>query len=226
MGLDSVPSAGRRVALKVTAHLSMGGASVDCTDDICFENVEMAVRAARVTGLDVAGVDVICSHPGQPLADSGGVVLEVNASPGLRAHLAPTEGRPRDVAAPILDMLFPPGRPSRIPIIAITGTNGKTTTSRMCAHILKMGGHKVGLTTTDGIYVDGTLLRSGDMTGPWSAQMVLRDPTIDVAVLETARGGILRAGLGFDRCDVGAVLNVSDDHLGLEAWTPSRTWPA
>lgn len=214
--LDSLPEAARKVLLKSTASLSMGGTSVDCTDDICFENMEMATRAARIVGLDVAGVDFICSDVAQPLAQTGGVVVEVNSAPGLRMHVAPAEGRARDVAGPILDMLFPPSRQARIPLMAITGTNGKTTTSRMCAHILKMGGHKVGLTTTDGIYIDGTLLRSGDLTGPWSAQMVLRDPGIDFAVLETARGGILRAGLGFDRCDVGAVLNVTEDHLGMD----------
>jgi cyanophycin synthetase len=213
--MDAVPAAGQRVLLKATANISTGGTAIDRTDDIHFSNLEMARRAARVVGLDIAGIDVMCEDITRPVAETGGGVVEVNAAPGFRMHVAPSEGKPRDVAGPVVSMLFPPGVPTRIPIISITGTNGKTTTSRMCAHILKMSGRKTGLTTTDGIYIDGSLIRRGDLTGPWSAQMVLKDPSIDFAVLETARGGILRAGLGFDRCNVGAVLNVSDDHLGL-----------
>ena len=213
--LDDIPSSGVEVKLKATANISTGGTAVDKTDVIHFSNVEMARRAARVIGLDIAGIDVICSDITRPVEETRGGIVEVNAAPGFRMHVAPSEGKPRDVAGPVVDMLFPPNRPFRVPIISITGTNGKTTTSRMCAHVLKMSGHKVGLTTTDGIYIDGSLIRRGDMTGPWSARMVLKDPTVDYAVLETARGGILRSGLGYERCDVGAVLNISDDHLGM-----------
>jgi cyanophycin synthetase len=212
--LDDIADEGRRVLLKSTANISTGGTAVDHTDVIHFANLEMARRAARVIGLDIAGIDVICDDITRPVAETGGGIVEVNAAPGFRMHVAPSEGKARDVAGPVVDMLFPPATPFRVPIISITGTNGKTTTSRMCAHILKMAGHKVGLTTTDGIYIDGSLIRRGDMTGPWSARMVLKDPTVDRAVLETARGGILRSGLGFERCDVGAVLNISNDHLG------------
>ncbi|NDD29096.1 MAG: cyanophycin synthetase [Proteobacteria bacterium] len=213
--LTSVPAAEQMVMLKATANISTGGTAIDRTDEALFENIEMARRAARVIGLDVAGIDIICKDIRTSIADTGGAIIEVNAAPGFRMHVAPSEGKPRDVAGPVVDMLFPPGTPFRVPILSVTGTNGKTTTARMCAHILKMAGQKVGLTTTDGIYIDGNLVRRGDMTGPWSARMVLKDPSIDVAVLETARGGILRSGLGFDRSNIGAVLNVSDDHLGL-----------
>jgi cyanophycin synthetase len=177
--------------------------------------VALAQRAAQVIGLDVAGIDIIAPDISKPLRETGGGIVEVNAAPGFRMHVAPTEGKPRDVAGPVMEMLFPAGKPARIPITAITGTNGKTTTSRMVAHILKMAGFQVGLTSTDGIYIDGERYLKGDLTGPWSARMVLQNQTLDAAVLETARGGILREGLGFDRCDVGAVLNVSADHLGL-----------
>lgn len=213
--LDSVPPAGQVVLLKATANISTGGTAIDRTDEALFANIEMAQRAARVIGLDIAGIDVICEDITKSVVDTGGAIIEVNAAPGFRMHVAPSEGKPRNVAGPVVDMLFPPGTPFRVPILSVTGTNGKTTTARMCAHILKMAGHKVGLTTTDGIYIDGNMIRRGDMTGPWSARMVLKDPSIDHAVLETARGGMLRSGLGFDRCDVGAVLNVSDDHLGI-----------
>ncbi len=166
-------------------------------------------------GLDIAGVDIIAPNISQPMREVGGGIVEVNAGPGLRMHLQPSEGMPRNVAKPIIDMLFPPDAPSRIPLLAVTGTNGKTTTARMVAHIMKLHGKRVGLTTTDGIYIDGELYMRGDMTGPWSARTVLKDATVDAAVLETARGGIVREGLGFDRADVGAVLNVQADHLGL-----------
>ena len=212
---DSVPPLAARVLLKETSDPLMGGTVVDRTDEALFENLVMACRAARVVGLDVAGVDVITADIAQPVAGGGGGVVGVSAAPDFQMHVSPSEGQARDVAGPVLDMLFPPGTPARIPLISITGTNGKTTTTRMCAHILKMAGHRVGFTTTDGIYIDGSLIREGDMTGPWSARMVLKDATIDCAVLETARGGILRSGLGFDRCNIGAVLNVSDDHLGI-----------
>jgi cyanophycin synthetase len=201
--------------LRSTANISTGGTAIDRTHEIHYDNIEIARRAARVIGLDIAGIDIISPDISQSLREAGGGIVEVNAGPGFRMHLQPSEGTPRNVARPVIDMLFPPGTPARIPLAAITGTNGKTTTSRMVAHMLKMHGQRVGLTTTDGIYINGELYMRGDMTGPWSARMVLKDPTIEAAVLETARGGILREGMGFDRCDVGAVLNIQADHLGL-----------
>ncbi|MEW6729967.1 MAG: cyanophycin synthetase [Acidobacteriota bacterium] len=213
--LDAIPPEGKFVYLKYTANISTGGTAIDRTDDTHFSIIEMAKRAARVIGLDIAGIDLLTSDITRPVEETGGAICEVNAAPGFRMHVHPTEGRPRDVATPVLNMLFPPGSPSRIPMVAITGTNGKTTTVRMLAHILKMAGRKVGLTTTDGLYIDGKRILTGDLTGPWSAQMVLRDPTVDFAVLETARGGILRAGLGFDYCNIGVITNISEDHLGL-----------
>jgi cyanophycin synthetase len=213
--LDSLLAKGEVFYLTSTANLSTGGTAIDRTTEIHYENREMARRAAMVIGLDIAGIDIITPDISEPMREIGGGIVEVNAGPGMRMHLHPSEGQRRNVARPVLDMLYPPGAPARIPIVAITGTNGKTTTSRMVAHILKMHGERVGLTTTDGIYIDGKLYLKGDMTGPWSARMVLKDPTVDAAVLETARGGILREGLGFDRCDVGCVLNIAEDHLGL-----------
>ncbi|MFT3772043.1 MAG: cyanophycin synthetase [Minicystis sp.] len=213
--LDTVLADGEVFMLRSTGNLSTGGTAVDKTDVIHPDNAEIAARAAKVIGLDVAGIDLICEDISKSVREHGGVIVEVNAAPGFRMHVAPTVGTPRNVAAPVIDMLFPNGAPARIPTAAITGTNGKTTTSRMVAHILKMSGKRVGLTTTDGIYIDGERILKGDMTGPWSARVVLTDPTVEAAVLETARGGILREGLGWDRCDVGCVLNVSADHLGL-----------
>jgi cyanophycin synthetase len=206
---------GRLFALRSTGNLSTGGTAVDKTDVIHPDNADIAVRAAKVVGLDVCGIDLICEDISKSVREHGGVIVEVNAAPGFRMHVAPTVGTPRNVAAPVIDMLFPKGGTARIPLAAITGTNGKTTTSRMVAHILKMSGLRTGLTTTDGIYIDGERILKGDMTGPWSARVVLTDPTVEAAVLETARGGVLREGLGWDRCDVGAVLNVTADHLGL-----------
>ena len=215
LSLESIPEADQQVWLKYTANISTGGTAVDRTDDIHYENIETAKRAARIIGLDVTGVDMLTTDITRPLAETGGAICEVNAAPGFRMHVHPTVGRPRDVAGAVLNMLFPQGAPARVPIVSITGTNGKTTTSRMLAHILKMSGKKVGLTTTDGLYIDGKRILHGDLTGPWSARMVLRDPTVDFAVLETARGGILRSGLGFDECNIGAITNVSEDHLGM-----------
>lgn len=215
MSLDSAPDEGQFVQLRLTGNMSTGGISIDRTDEIHPDNIEIAEQAAQVIGLDIAGIDMIVDDITQPVKDQGGAICEVNAGPGFRMHTHPTEGHPRDVARPVLDLLFPPGKPARIPIVAVTGTNGKTTTCRMIANILKMAGRRVGLTTTDGIYIDGTQILKGDMSGPHSAQMVLQNPTVETAVLETARGGILRAGLGFDRCDVAVVTNVSGDHLGL-----------
>ncbi len=202
--------------LRGTGNLSTGGTAIDLTDVVHPDNREMAVRAAKAIGLDVCGVDFITPDITQSYREVGGGICEVNAAPGFRMHVAPTEGKPRDVAGPVMDLLFPPGAPSKIPIAAITGTNGKTTTARMLAHIQKMNGHTVGLATTDGVYIDGERTVAGDMTGPQSAQMVLRDPDVDLAVLETARGGLLRAGMGYRNCNVGAVLNISSDHLGIK----------
>jgi cyanophycin synthetase len=211
----SVLAPGEVLYLRSTGNLSTGGTAIDMTDVVHPDNREMAQRAASAIGLDVAGIDFITSDISRSYREVGGAICEVNAAPGFRMHVAPTEGTSRDVAGPVIDMLFPPGTPTRIPIVSITGTNGKTTASRMVSHILKMSGHTVGLCTTDGVYIDGERTVPGDMTGPVSAQMVLRDPTVDAAVLETARGGLLRAGLGYRNNDVGAVLNVSADHLGL-----------
>ena len=212
---DSVLAPGQILYLRSTGNLSTGGTAIDMTDVVHPDNREMAQRAAAAIGLDVAGIDFITPDISRSHREVGGGICEVNAAPGFRMHVAPTEGTPRDVAGPVMDMLFPPGTPARIPIASITGTNGKTTSSRMVAHILKMSGHTVGLCTTDGVYIDGERTVPGDMTGPVSAQMVLRDPRVDAAVLETARGGLLRSGLGYRSNNVGAVLNVSGDHLGL-----------
>ncbi len=212
--LDSIPQAGQICYLKATANLSTGGISVDRTDEIHPENVWTAERVAKIIGLDIAGIDVVTPDISLPFRQTDSVIVEVNAAPGFRMHTAPSMGMPRNVAEPVLDMLFPPGTPCRIPIISITGTNGKTTTTRLTAHIFKRTGKVVGYTTTDGIYIGEWLIEKGDTTGPRSAQVILRDPTVEIAVLETARGGIIRSGLGFDFCDVGMVLNVQADHLG------------
>ncbi|MBV6424100.1 MAG: Cyanophycin synthetase [Steroidobacteraceae bacterium] len=212
----SVPEAGRIVYLRSTANLSTGGTATDVTDIIHPDNRDMAVRAIRAIGLDVGGVDFLSTNIAESYRRIGGGICEVNAAPGFRMHVAPSEGTPRDAAGPVIDMLFPPGTPSRVPIAAITGTNGKTTTARMLAHVAKMAGYTPGLTTTDGVYIDGQRTVQGDMTGPVSARMVLADPQIDLAVLETARGGLLRAGMGVTEINVGAVLNVQSDHLGLK----------
>ncbi len=213
---DSVPPADEIVYLRSTANLSTGGTATDVTDIIHPDNRDMAVRAIRAIGLDVGGVDFLSSNIAESYRIIGGGICEVNAAPGFRMHVSPSEGTPRDAAGPVIEMLFPPGAPSQVPIAAITGTNGKTTTARMLAHITKMGGYTPGLTTTDGVYIDGQRTVEGDMTGPVSARMVLSDPQIDIAVLETARGGLLRAGMGVPKVNVGAVLNVQSDHLGLK----------
>lgn len=214
---DSVPKKGERVILKDTANLSTGGTAEDVTDIVHPSNVSMAERISKIIDLDICGIDIMTTDISQPLNETGGAVLEVNAGPGFRMHLAPTTGLPRNVAAPVVDKLFPQqGDTGRIPIIAITGTNGKTTTTRLIAHMAKMKGHRVGYTTSDGVYIQNRLLMKGDCTGPASAEFVLKDPTVNFAVLECARGGLLRAGLGFKKCDVGIVTNVAADHLGLK----------
>src|SRR5688572_6435620 len=213
--LDSVPGRGERVLLRGTANLSTGGTSIDRTDEIHPDNVTACELAAGVVGLDIAGLDVLTPDISVPFHENGAVIIEVNAAPGIRMHLSPAEGKPRNVAASIVDMLYPPGARTAIPVIAVTGTNGKTTTTRLVAHLFRHTGRTVGFTTTDGVYLQNRLVAAGDMTGPFAANIVLSNPMVDVAVLETARGGILRSGLGFDECDVGVVLNVSGDHLGV-----------
>ncbi len=214
--LETIPAEGEFVQLKLTGNMSTGGTSIDRTDDIHADNIEIARQAAMVVGLDIAGIDFITEDIAISARDTGGGIVEVNAGPGFRMHTNPTEGHPRHVGRAVVDMMYQRNAPSRVPIVAVTGTNGKTTTSRMIAHIMKTAGKTVGLTTTDGIYIDGTQMMSGDMSGPTSARMVLKNPTIDYAVLETARGGILRSGLGYDRCNVAVVTNVTGDHLGLK----------
>jgi cyanophycin synthetase len=215
----SVPAPGQAVPLRSTANLSTGGTATDVTDIIHPDNREMAIRAVTAIGLDVGGVDFLCpdiSESYKAASNAGSGICEINAAPGFRMHVAPSVGTPRDAAGPVIDMLFPPGTPSRVPIAAVTGTNGKTTTARMLAHIVKMAGFTPGLTTTDGVYIDGSRTVEGDMTGPVATRMVLADPKIDFAVLEVARGGLLRAGMGVPFVNVGAVLNVKSDHLGMK----------
>ncbi|MTF39888.1 cyanophycin synthetase [Cyanobacterium aponinum UTEX 3222] len=213
--MDTRLKEGEIAYLRATANLSTGGIAIDRTDDIHPENIWIAERVAKIIGLDIAGIDVVTPDITKPLREVDGVIVEVNAAPGFRMHVAPSVGLPRNVAAPVLDMLFPEDKSSRIPILAVTGTNGKTTTTRLLAHIYRQTGKVVGYTSTDGIYLGEYLVEKGDNTGPLSAGVILKDPTVEVAVLECARGGILRSGLAFDRCDVGVVLNVAADHLGL-----------
>ncbi len=213
--LETVPQKGETIYLKSTANLSTGGTSIDVTDMVHPENITMCERISKIIGLDVCGIDIMAENLTQPLKESGGVILEVNAAPGFRMHLAPSEGLPRNVAGPVVDMLYPPGKPITIPIIAVTGTNGKTTTTRLISHIVKNNGYRVGFTTSDGIYIQNTMLTKGDTTGPISAEFILKDPTVEFAVLETARGGILRSGLGFGQCDIGVLTNINEDHLGI-----------
>ncbi|MBD2425497.1 cyanophycin synthetase [Phormidium sp. FACHB-1136] len=213
--LETVLPKGEMCYLRSTANLSTGGIAIDRTDEIHPDNVWIAQRIAKTIGLDIAGIDVVTTDISKPLREVDGVIVEVNAAPGLRMHICPSEGIARNVAEPILEMLFPPGTPTRVPIVSITGTNGKTTTTRLIAHIFKQTGQVVGYTTTDGIYIGENLVEAGDTTGPQSAQVILQDPTVEVAILETARGGMLRSGLAFKACDVGVVLNVAADHLGI-----------
>lgn len=214
--LDSVLAKEEMLILKDTANLSTGGTAEDVTDIVHPANVSMVERISKIIDLDICGIDIMTTDISKPLSETGGAVLEVNAGPGFRMHLAPTKGLPRNVAGHVIDKLFPNGKTGRIPIVAISGTNGKTTTTRLIAHMAKMNGHRVGYTTSDGVYIQNRLLMSGDCTGPASAEFVLKDPTVNYAVLESARGGLLRAGLGFKKCDIGIVTNVAADHLGLK----------
>lgn len=213
--MDDVPPEGQMVKLALTGNMSTGGISVDRTFDAHPDNIEIAEEAARMIGLDVAGIDFICPDIASPVRETGGAICEVNAAPGFRMHTHPTVGEPQYIAKPVVDLLFPPGAPSRVPIVSVTGTNGKTTTSRMIAHIFKGIGRKVGMTSTDGIVIDERLVYKADASGPRSARMVLQNPRVDFAVMEVARGGILREGLGYDRNDVAVVTNIAPDHLGL-----------
>jgi cyanophycin synthetase len=213
--MESVPEKDREVCLRGTANLSTGGTAIDRTEEMHPDNVTACEMAAGIIGLDIAGIDVLTKDISVPFRENGAVIIEVNAGPGIRMHTHPTEGAARNVAAPIIDMLYPPGSKPTIPVIAVTGTNGKTTTVRLIAHLFRLGENVVGFTTTDGTYLQNRMVMEGDMTGPFSANIILSNPTVDIAVLETARGGLLRAGLGFDEVDVGVVLNVSADHLGL-----------
>jgi cyanophycin synthetase len=212
--LETIPAKGELVLLKTTANLSTGGTSTDVTDEVHPANITMCERIAKIVGLDICGIDIMAKDLRTPVAENGGAILEVNAAPGFRMHIEPAEGLPRNVAEPVIDMLFPDRSNGRIPIIAITGTNGKTTTTRLTAHICKSAGKKVGYTTSDGVYIQNQLLMKGDCTGPLSSQFVLKDPTVDFAVLECARGGILKNGLAFNQCDVAIVTNVAADHMG------------
>jgi cyanophycin synthetase len=214
--LESILPNGEELLLKPTANLSTGGTATDVTDMVHPDNIFMCERIARIIGLDICGIDIMAENLTEPVKDNGGAILEVNAAPGFRMHIDPAQGIPRNVAEPVIDMLYPQGSSARIPIIAVTGTNGKTTTTRLMAHMVKTMGYKVGYTTTDGIYIQNQLMLRGDCTGPVSAEFVLKDPAVDFAVLETARGGILRAGLGFHNCDIAIVTNIAEDHLGLQ----------
>lgn len=213
--LESILPENHILYLKETANLSSGGTAKDVTDVVHPFNMFLAERVARLVNLDICGIDVISNDITSPLNENHGAIIEVNAGPGLRMHLSPNEGMPRNVAEPILNMLYPPNLTSRIPIVAVTGTNGKTSVVRLIAHLARFANHHTGYTTTDGIYINNKLIYNGDCSGPASAQAVLYDPEVDYAVLECARGGILRSGLGFDECDISVITNVTEDHLGL-----------
>ena len=216
MTMDSVPEADQIVYLQPTANLSTGGTATDVTDEVHPSNILLFERAARLVGLDICGIDIMAPDLKTPIKENGGAIIEMNAAPGFRMHLKPSYGTPRNVAAPVMDMLFPNNDQGRIPIIAITGTNGKTTTTRLTAYITQTAGYNTGFTTTDGIYMNQVLVETGDCSGPWSAKFVLKDPSVDFAVLETARGGMLRNGLAFDKCNTAIVTNVAADHLGQD----------
>ncbi|VBB06563.1 d-ala d-ala ligase c-terminus [Lucifera butyrica] len=212
----SVPAAGQVVYLRESANLSTGGTAVDVTDIVHPDNARLVERAARIVGLDIAGIDVVAQDIARPISRENGAIIEINAAPGIRMHHFPYAGKPRDVAGAIVDHLFPAAGSGRIPITAITGTNGKTTVTRMISHIWQLAGYKVGMATTEGIYIDGYCVERGDTTGPRSSRNVLTDPLVEAAVLEVARGGIVRGGLAFDTCDVGIITNITEDHFGQD----------
>lgn len=213
---DIIAPLGKKVLIRRNANLSTGGTAADVTDLVHPDVARQCVEAARVIGLDIAGVDVVAQDITQPLQGQRGVIVEVNAGPGLRMHIEPSSGLPRPVGQAIIDMMYPENNNGRVPIVSVTGVNGKTTTTRLIAHLVACSGKKVGMTCTDGIYIAGRRIDSGDCSGPQSARAVLMNPSVEAAVLETARGGILREGLGFDMCDVGVVTNIGEgDHLGL-----------
>ncbi|MBL0389087.1 cyanophycin synthetase [Tumebacillus sp. ITR2] len=214
--LDDIPHEGEVVVLRENANLSTGGIAIDVTGDVHPTIAEVCVRTARIVGLDVCGIDLVCPNIAEPFDEASSYVIEVNAAPGIRMHETPSIGDPRSVGEAIVDMLYPPGQPSRIPVLSITGTNGKTTTTRMIGHVIQTTGRTVGMTSTDGIYINGKCIAKGDTTGPRSARAILSDPGVDVAVLETARGGMVRAGLGFDWADVGIITNIQPDHIGCD----------
>jgi cyanophycin synthetase len=213
---ESIPDAGQKVRLRTNSNLSTGGTATDVTDDVHPHNAYIAELAAQMLALDVAGIDMLCEDITRPMGEQNGAIVEVNAAPGLRMHIFPTEGQSRDVGKPIVEMLYPDKEPSRIPVIAVTGTNGKTTVTRLIGHIYETAHRLVGMTCTDGTYIGKERILTGDCSGPRSARAILLHPRVEVAVLETARGGILREGLAFDMCSVAVVTNVSPDHLGLK----------
>lgn len=215
MSLDYIPKKGQKVRLRENANLSTGGMAVDCTDKICDENVDYCIRAAKALGLDICGVDICAEDIGIPINEQDGIVMEVNAAPGIRMHHFPSKGQKRDVGKAIVDMLYE-GHPQNIPVISVTGTNGKTTTTRMIGHVLSMMGFTTGVTSTDGIYIDNKCIHDGDDSGFSSAKTVLLNRDVDAAVLETARGGIIRKGLAYDLADVAVITNITNDHLGLD----------
>jgi cyanophycin synthetase len=216
LNLQSVLDDGELLYVKEIANVSAGAFPIDATEDVHPHNRFLAERISKIAGLDICGIDFISSDMSVPFYENNTVVLEVNASPGIKMHMMPAEGKTRNVVGDILDMLFPTGKPVRIPIAAVTGTNGKTTVTRLMAHMVKTAGMNVGFTTTEGVYINDVIIMKGDCSGPASSQLVLKDPTVEYAVLECARGGMLRAGLAFDQCEVGVVTNVSEDHIGLD----------
>lgn len=214
--VDSIPEDGRKVLLRTNGNLSTGGTAIDCTDIIHPENAELAVRAAQVVGIDIAGIDLVTEDISKSILDTDGAIVEVNTAPGIRMHIYPSEGKPRDVAKDIVDLLFPSPELYNFPIVSVTGTNGKTTTVRLIAHTLSLMGKNVGFTSTSGTFINGKCICKGDHSGPRSARTLLANKTVDCAVLETARGGIIREGLGYDLADVGIIMNIAEDHLGMD----------
>lgn len=213
---DYIPKINEEIKLRENGNLSTGGTAVECTADIHYKNCQLAIKAARAMKLDIAGIDITAKDITLPIGGENGAVIEVNAAPGLRMHIYPTEGRSIDIADKIIDMLYPEGKATSIPIVSVTGTNGKTTTTRMIAHVLKQCGLTVGMTTTSGTFIDDVCINKGDNTGPNSARQVLDDKRVEAAVLETARGGIVKRGLGYNLADVGVIVNVSGDHIGID----------